>query len=284
MARAAVKAKQQARAKAQPPKRARAHGRRKHAGGGNPNQQLFFMRLRRRQKWLFLVLAIVFAATFAGVGVGSGTGGLDQLYSGVFGTGGNPVAKAQGEIAKDPAKGYRDLAQAYETKGDTASAVTALQSYVAIKKHDAAAFTQLGGLELSQGQTFATAYQQAQQATTLADPGAAFQPTGKLGQLLGTNPAEQFATQQATSQATQLYTQTTGAYSAAMTAYQNAARLQPRNAAAQFELANAAQYAGQYTIELKALKQYLKLNPHSPQRSQIEHAIKQLSPPAPKKK
>ena len=64
MARAAVKAKQQAaKAKAQPAK-ARARGRRRHSGGGNPNQQLFFVRLRRHQKWLYALLAVVFGISY----------------------------------------------------------------------------------------------------------------------------------------------------------------------------------------------------------------------------
>src|SRR5690348_18474502 len=111
MARAAVKAKQAERAKAAPAK-ARPHGRRKHAAGGNPNQQLFFMRLRRRAKWVYVLLAVLFAVTFAFLGVGSGSGsGLDQLFSGlgIFGGGGNDVAKAQKIIKKNPnaPEGYR---------------------------------------------------------------------------------------------------------------------------------------------------------------------------------
>ena len=138
MARAAVRAKQQAKAKAQQPaKPARARGRRRHAGGGNPNQQLFFVRLRRGQKWLYALLAVVFAVTFAGVGVGSGGGGLSQLYTGLFGGGGSSVSKAQREVAKNPAKGYRDLATAYESNGNNAQAITSLQSYVSVKKKDA---------------------------------------------------------------------------------------------------------------------------------------------------
>ena len=147
MARAAVKAKQAQKKAAQPAKAApRRQGRRKHAGGGNPNQQLFFMRLRRKAKLAYLVLAVLFAITFAFLGVGSGTnGGLDQLFSGlnIFSSGGNPVSKAQKEIKDHPnvAKGYRDLATAYEGKGDTVNAISALQQYTTQKPKDG------GGLE-----------------------------------------------------------------------------------------------------------------------------------------
>src|SRR5436190_9403469 len=122
MARAAVKAKQQAqRAKGgAAANKARPHGRRRHAAGGNPNQDLFFTRLRRKAKWVYVLLAVLFAITFAFLGVGSGSGGLDQLVSGlnIFGGGGgNSVSKAQSYIKKHPneGKGYRDLATAYES-------------------------------------------------------------------------------------------------------------------------------------------------------------------------
>ena len=117
MARAAVKAKQQAQRQAksgaQPSKAGasrRGGGRRKHAAGGNPNQQLFFMKLRRRAKFVYVLLAVLFAITFAFLGVGSGTNGLDQLFSNIniFGGGGTSVSKAQNYVKDNPtvAKGY----------------------------------------------------------------------------------------------------------------------------------------------------------------------------------
>jgi tetratricopeptide (TPR) repeat protein len=291
MARAAVKAKQQARAKAQPAKPARG-GRRRGGSGGDPNQQLFFMRLRRGQKWLYAALAAVFAATFVGVGVGSGAGNsLGQLYTGLFGGGGDAVGTAKAEIKNNPVKGYRDLATAYEAKGDTAGAIQALQSYVGLKKKDAAAWAELAGLELTQGQQYTGQYQQAQQAAQLSAPSLAFQPVGTFGLALGTNPVDQYNSQQVSSQTSQLYTQAAGAYSAALADYQKAALLQPHSADAQFQVATAAEYSGQYPVAVAALKRYLQMSPHSPQRAQVEHAIKQLekaikaaSPPKPKKK
>jgi tetratricopeptide (TPR) repeat protein len=277
VARAAVKAKQQARAKAQQPAKARARGRRRHSGGGNPNQQLFFVRLRRGQRWLYAALAVVFAITFVGVGVGSGSGGLSQLYSGMFGAGGNPVAQAQGEIKNHhAAKGYRDLATAYETKGDPTQAMTALQSYLGIRKKDASAWSELGGLELTQAQTLATQFQQAQQAAQLADPSQPFQPGGALGGAVGTNAAYQGASQAATSQSQLLSQQTQTSMNAALTDYQKATKIQPRSATAQQLLASTAETAGSYTLALKAWRKYIALAPDSPQKSQIKTRIKQL--------
>ena len=275
MARAAVKAKQQA-TKAQAAK-TRARSRRRHSGGGNPNQQLFFMRLRRRQKWVYLVLAIIFAATFVGVGVGSGSGaGLDQLYSGIFGGSGDQVSKAKDEIKKNPSKGYLDLAQAYQAKGKQTQAISALQSYLAIKKKDANVWQQLGGLQMSQAQTLATQYQNAQQSAALADPSAAFQPTGALATASGANPAFSTATQAATTQTSTLYSQATTALTAAVKDYKTATKLQPHSATAQQLYATAAQNAGNYPAAIAAWKKFIKLDPSSPQVAGIKSQIKKL--------
>jgi len=193
MARAAVKAKQQAKQKAQPKKAApsrRGGGRRKHASGGNPNQQLFFMKLRRRAKFVYVLLAVLFAVTFAFLGVGSGSSGLDQLFSNlnIFGGGGgNSVSKAQKHIKEHPnaATGYRELATAYESKGDTDASITALQSYTRIKAKDAKAWSELAGLQLTQASSFSQAYQDAYTARQLAAPSTPFLPEGKLGTALG---------------------------------------------------------------------------------------------------
>ena len=143
MARAAVKAKQQAaKAQAQPSKarkrglRGRVvvdeDGRRKHSGGGNPNQDLFFVRMRRHQKWLYSLLAVIFALGFVGLGVGSGNGGgLSSLYNSILGgSGASSVSKAQDLVKTDPAKGYRQLATAYEQQSNPGLAMAALTKYL----------------------------------------------------------------------------------------------------------------------------------------------------------
>jgi tetratricopeptide (TPR) repeat protein len=276
MARAAVKAKQQAEAKTQPAKK-RTQGRKRHAGGGNPNQQLFFVKLRRSQKWLFALLALVFAVTFAGVGVGSGGGGLSQLYTGLFGGGGgNSISKAQEEVKKDPAKGYRQLATAYETNGQNDQAKQALTSYLAIKKKDANAWSELGSLELADGNQFATQYQSAQAAAQASDPSAPFQPTGTLASAVGTNAAFSQASQQASSAASNLYQQAIGAYGRAVTDYQTAAKLQPHNPAALEVLASTAISAGNVPVAVKSLKTYLKRFPNAADRSRVQAELKQL--------
>ena len=117
---------------------------------------MFFMRLRRSTKPIFLFLAIVFAITFVALGVGSGGGGLDELFNGIVGRGssGTSVGKAQDRLKKNPndANAYRDLARAYETKGDDAKAISALDGYLRLRPKDVSAQSELAALYLSQAQ------------------------------------------------------------------------------------------------------------------------------------
>jgi tetratricopeptide (TPR) repeat protein len=288
MARAAVKAKQQAQQQAQKQKKAaqpaaRRGGRRGHAAGGNPNQQLFFIRLRRQAKPAYLILAILFGVTFAFLGVGSGAnGGLDQLFSGlnIFSSSGTSVTKAQKEIKDHPnaAKGYRDLATAYEGKSDTANAISALQQYTVQKPKDASAWNELGGLQLTQGQDYLTQYQAASQAAQLAAPSTGFLPTGKLGQAIGTNQLEQSAAADANASVQDLQSRTQLAFTNAVASYQKVTKLQPHNADAWFQLAQVAQQSGDTKTAVTGYKRYLKLNPNSTNASQIRSLIKELSP------
>jgi len=278
MARAAVKAKQQAKAKAAQPAKTRARGRRRHSGGGNPNQDLFFVRLRRHQKWVYALLAVVFGLSFVLVGVGSGgSGGLIDNFKGIFGgSGGGSVSKAQDEIKKNPAKGYQDLALAYEQKGDLKNATEALKSYLVIRKTDAATWATLAGLEMSQGSKFATQFQNAQQAAQTADPSAPFLPGGVLGSAVGQNPTYQGASQDAATRTSLLYQKAVGAYGDAVTHYQRASKLRPQNTSYLQQLATAAQNAGNTQVTVNALKRYLKVDPNSPLKAQYEKAIKAL--------
>jgi tetratricopeptide (TPR) repeat protein len=203
------------------------------------------------------------------------------LWSGLFGSGTDAVSKAKNQIKDHPAAGYRALATAYETKGDTDQAISALQSYLLVKKKDANAWTELGGLETSQAQTVVAQYQSAQQAAQLADPSAPFQPGGTLAQAVGTNPAYQGAAQQASAQTSTLYQQAITKLSSAENDYKKAARIHPRDVTAQLQLASAAEQTGDSKTAIAAFKRALKINPHSPQNAQIKAQLKQLQAPPP---
>jgi tetratricopeptide (TPR) repeat protein len=277
MARAAVKAKQAQRAKTAP----KPHGRRKHAGGGNPNQELFFTRLRTHAKWVYVLLAVLFAVTFAFLGVGSGTnGGLDQLFSNlnIFGGGGPSVSKAQKAIREHPdeAKGYRDLATAYESKGDTVDAISALQQLTLKKPKDVQAWTELAGLQQTQAQNYLTDYQNAYVLQQLAAPSTPFLPTGKLATAIGTNPIEQAASSTASTATSDLYQKVQLAYNGSVQSWTSLSKIQPKNANVWFSLGQAAQSAGDSATAIKAYTKYLKLNPNGTSAAQIKALIKSL--------
>jgi tetratricopeptide (TPR) repeat protein len=288
MARAAVKAKQAQRAKAVPPKQ-RQSGRRRHASGGNPNQDLFFIKIRRKQRWVFALLAGLFAITFAFLGVGSGSQGLDQLFNNINIFGGHhgpSVSSAQKEIQKHPtsSKGYRDLATAFESKGNTAQAITALQQYTGMRPKDAAAWSELAGLQATQAQNYLNDYQNAYTAMQLAAPSSSFVPTsGKLAAAFS-NPIENAQRTSMQSSVTDLQQKVSLAYNGAVGSWRHVTGLQPKNLNAWFQLAQAAQTAGDSTTAVAAYKKYLKLNPSSTSAPQIRAIIKQLSPAPPKKK
>jgi cytochrome c-type biogenesis protein CcmH/NrfG len=285
MARAAVKAKAKQQQAVKPGARRARTGRRGHAAGGNPNQQLFFMRLRRQAKWVYVLLAVLFAITFAFLGVGSGTNGLDQLFQGlnIFHHGGNSVSSAQKYIQDHPSdpKGFRDLATAYETKGDTSNAISALQQYTNLRPKAAAVWSELAGLQATQAQTTIQQYRDAYTNRQLLAPSQSFLPTGKLGQALGTNKAEQVASTQADATLQAVQSRAQVALSSTVDSYDKVTKLTPKDSNAWFQLAQAAQQAGNYTVAVKAYKRYLVLNPSSTSKSQIEQLIKQLSPAAP---
>jgi tetratricopeptide (TPR) repeat protein len=276
MARAAVKAKQAAQPKPKP------SGRRKHASGGNPNQQLFFVRMRRRAKPAYFILAFLFAVTFAFLGVGSGSSGLSQLFNNinVFHHSGTSVSKALKEIQrapKDP-KGFRDLATAYEAKGDTLLAIGALQDYTGLRPKDVKAWSELAGLQLKNAQDFVGQYQSAYAAEQLAAPSQAFlpSPTSPLGKALGTNPIEQASATTVNATVNDLLQKVQLAYSDAVSSYTKVADLQPGNANGWFQLAQVAQTAGDNTTAVTAYKRYLKLNPNGSGAAQIRQLIKSL--------
>jgi tetratricopeptide (TPR) repeat protein len=283
MARAAVKAKQAQKAKAQPAPKARARGRRKHASGGNPNQQLFFVRMRKRAKPAYFILAFLFAITFAFLGVGSGSGGLSQLFDNlnIFRSSSTSVSRALKEVQKHPTApaGFRDLATAYEAKGDTANAIGALQQYTGIRTKDTKAWTELAGLEMTNAQNLITQYENAYAAEQLAAPDQAILPssTSPVGKALGSNPIEQASATQLNTAVSDLAQRVQLAYSDAVSSYRKVTSIEPKSANAWFQLAQAAQTSGDTATAVSGYKHYLKLNPNGSTAAQIRSLIKSLT-------
>lgn len=283
MARAAVKAKQAQKAKVQPAPKARTRGRRRHAGGGNPNQQLFFVRMRRQAKPMYFLLAVLFAATFAFLGVGSGSGGLEQLFSNlnIFHSSGTSISSALKKVEKHPTDpaARRALVTAYEAKGDTYLAIGALQEYLSLRPKDAKAWSELGGLQMTNAQSELTQYENAYGNEQLAAPSQGLLPnvTSPLGKTLGPNPIEQAASARVNTSVNALGQKVQQDSAAAVASYQKVANLEPQNANAQFQLAQTAQQTGDTATAVAAYKRYLKLSPGGSTAAQVRALIKSLT-------
>ena len=92
-----------------------------------------------------------FGLGFVGFGVGAGGVGVGDIFRGSGGTGAQSVSDARGETEDRPrdAEAWRDLATAYETEGDTAEAVAALDTAVELAPRDASSLRRLAGLRLA---------------------------------------------------------------------------------------------------------------------------------------
>ena len=135
-----------------------------------------------------------------------------------------------------------------------------------------------GGNSVSKAQDYLTQYQNAYQNRQLAAPSQSFLPTGKLGTALGQNKVEQTAASRIDTQLTNLQQRTQLAYNNALSSYDQVTQLTPKDSNAWFQLAQAAQQAGDTAKAVKGYKRYLALNPDSSSKAQIQQLIQQLSP------
>jgi cytochrome c-type biogenesis protein CcmH/NrfG len=245
-------------------------------------QTMFFMRLRRSTKPVFIFLALVFALSFVFLGVGSGSSGIGDLLQGNFdlfgGSSSTSVSGAQKRIKKNPrdAAAYRDLARAYQVKGDTAKAIDALKTYTRLRPNDTTALTELAGSYLSQADA---ARQQAIAAQSALTTASLFTPVpvgGKLGTALGQNPITEASTSGAQTAFTTAYQKMQTAYSAAVGAYKRVAKKTPNDPTVQLQLASTAESANDAKTAIAAYKRFLKLAPDDPSAPQVKQRIKQL--------
>ena len=183
---------------------------------------------------MFVLLAIVFALSFVIAGVGSGSTGFGSIVDalgGIFGTnkgssGSASVDDAQKRIDANPkdAAAYRDLARAYELKGDDILAINALEDYLKLtvpKDDRISALNELAGLHETRARLqLAEAQAAAYDAQIAAGAGFGPDPSSPFGKALaGTDPirqasidAAQARYQQVTSLLQQTYASLQGAY------------------------------------------------------------------------
>jgi tetratricopeptide (TPR) repeat protein len=270
-------------AKQRPPARRHDTGRKhKDSGGQRYEDTLFFNRLRTHAKWVFVLLIIVFGLGFVLLGVGSSGLGLGDIFSGIRGGGGNPsIDKPLKATEKNPndAAAWKELATAYDAKGDYAAALSAWQQYTQLRPKDADGLNALAQDYGQQLQTQAVELQAAQaeaQQTQTTDLGPS--ATSPLGRALGglSDPLNQNQSSDASARAqtaASAYQQTA---SQLIATYQKIAKLQPTDPGIQLQLAQTAESIGDYTAAIAAYKRFVKLAPDDASAPQAKARVKTL--------
>jgi tetratricopeptide (TPR) repeat protein len=270
-------------AKRRPPVRHDHDRRHKDSGGQRYEDTLFFNRLRKQAKWVFVFLAVIFGGGFVIFGVGSDVGGsLSDVFSGIRGGGSGPsVSKELKRTQENPrdAQAWRDLATAYDTKGELPSAIGAWKTFVQLRPKDVDGLTQLA---TDYTQQFANQTQAAQLAAYEAQGAqiSTFGPPANspLGRALG-SVSDPIATA-ISGAANQRYNDALQARQTTainlVDVYQRIAKLQPSEPSAQLQLAQAAQDAGDAGAAVAAYKRFIKLAPFDNQVPYAKQQIKSL--------
>jgi Flp pilus assembly protein TadD len=263
MARAAAKRRQ--------PVRHHDADRRRHkdSGGQRFEDTLFFNRLRKQAKWMFLFLALTFGVTFVLFGVGSSVGaGLSDIFQGIGGNGsGQPsIEKAQKQTQEHPknAKAWRDLATAYETKGDLVGATAAWTTYTMLRPKNVLGWIQLATDYTTQFNAQTAQAQAAQvdaqtaQTTNFGPP-----PTSPLGRALTSvpDPIGQAVSSSANTRFNEALTARQETANKIVDAYSHVAKLEPTDPSNQLLLADAAKQASNAAVAISAYKKFIKLAP-----------------------
>jgi tetratricopeptide (TPR) repeat protein len=249
---------------------------------------MFFPRLRKQAKWMFVFLALAFAVGFVIFNVGSGGGGtgIGDLLLSPQGVGSDaPSAEESRERIEDnpnDVQAYRDLANALTLEGDVAGAISALEEYTGRRPKDWEPKVELARLYFSRGDRLSRQAQEAQLAAPAAIPGSLFAPPSKnpLSQALGQDPITQAEQTRVNTRLNDLFTRMQTEYKLAQSVYTDVARLRPRDASIQFELARAAESANDTEAAIAAYKRFLKLAPEDPSAPAVRERIKLLRAPA----
>ena len=242
---------------------------------------MFFPRLRRHAKWMFVFLALVFGVGFVAFGIGaSGTGIGDLFRDSGGGTEAPSVSearKATEENPKDP-EAWRELSIALQTEGETTQAISALESYIALRPQDANVLRELGGLYLAQGAAKQRDAQVLQLQGIYGGAASPVMPTLFVAgsNVFGSNKLTSVLDARSNEQITAKLTEAGASYSKAITTYRRLAATTPKDASVQLELAQAAEQGNDAQTAIAAYEQFLKLAPDDPQASIVRQQLKQL--------
>jgi tetratricopeptide (TPR) repeat protein len=272
-------------------RQARQVQRRPRAAGGGARiaeDTMFFPKLRAHAKWMFVLLAIVFMASFVFLGVGSGSSGLGDLLQGNWSdlfssTGGSSaqVKKDRKRIDSNPKDyaAYKDLAAALAADNKLDEAITTLQQLKSLQPKDVDGLTQLAGLYLRKADVARTEALAVQaEAATVVSPGDFTPAAGALGKAYQSmsNPIVSAVQTKMNAKLSAAYSKVTSAFSQAVVAYKDVAKVNPNDPSVQFALAQTAEQASDTKTAIAAYKRFLKLAPEDPTAPAIRQRVKQL--------
>ena len=241
---------------------------------------MFFPRLRRHAKWMFLLLALAFALGFVGFGVGAGGVGFGDILKGSGGGSGVPsVSAAQKEVSDNPKspQAFRDLANAYQAKGDTDGAIGALEGYSSLKPKDTGVLRELGALYLTKASNAQQQGQILQYRQQYFAPGSMLAAAYQLGtKPFNPDPITNAVSSGYDTQISAAYSEAQDAANKAVAAYKKIVAAQPKDPAVRLELGQAAQGAGDTATAIAAYKAFVRLAPEDPTVPEVKRLLKQL--------
>ena len=240
---------------------------------------MFFPRLRRHAKWMFVLLALVFGLGFVLFGVGAGGVGVGDVFRGSGGAGAQSVSDARGETEDRPndAEAWRNLATAYETEGETAEAITALNKAIELDPKDPSALRELAGLHLTRATERQRDAQLAQVRAAFLAPAQGFPSLlAPSGQSVLSDPVTTAVNASVSGRVSEALGEAQTEATLAVDAYQRLVALQPQDPNVQLELAQAAQQVGDATTAIAAYERFLELAPDDPSASVVREQLKQL--------
>jgi cytochrome c-type biogenesis protein CcmH/NrfG len=250
---------------------------------------MFFPKLRTHAKWMFVLLALVFAGGFVLFGVGSGSNGIGNVLSDWLNIGQASAGPSTSSLEKktrehpDDAQAWSDLAANYAADQRTDDAIRALQHLVALRPKSTDALQQLVGQYQRQLQDVATQGQSLQATSPVVDV-TNFEPptTTPLGRAFADpsslqDPIQQALTSQVTESLTKLQTRYSSIQQKLLAADKKLVAADPTDPNAQYQLATAADGAGDTATAKTAYGQFLKLSPDDPLAAQVKQRLEQLS-------
>ena len=240
---------------------------------------MFFPRLRRHAKWMFVFLALVFGLGFVVFGVGAGGTGVGDIFRGSGGSSGQSVSDARKETEQRPkdVQAWRDYATALETEGQTAEAITALNTAIDLNPKDTSAYREVAGLHMTRATERQRDAQLAQIRAAFLAPSQGFVLlTAPSGQPILSDPIGTAVNAEASTGVTAALREAQTEATLAVDAYKRLVALEPNDPNVQLELAQAAQQVGDGQTAITAYETFLKLAPDDPSAGVVRQQLKQL--------